>query len=165
MTKKILDGFGEKWMTSGLIDSLENDTLKEKLGKGVEIQRENDDKKFFYLNDILDAVAGDTADQIKLILTNSDTGFSDAEERGILHQGHGESLEYFLNELRKCKENKEDVPAVLFVEMSQIMHDRYKKLIESVLEKNDMKGEVITLDVDNERRGDTELKETITSLI
>lgn len=164
--KIILDVTGEKWKTKGLFDGIEDRANRGKFGENVVIQGHNagEGESFFYLDNALKAVREDINNEIKLIITNSDTGFSNPEERKLLGQSQGETIEYFLQELRRCKENSDEIPSILFMEMSNIMRDRYKDMILDAFADNDLNGQVISGE-ESIDKADCNINDIISSLI
>ena len=88
--------------------------------------------------------------QIKLVITSVGDGFfADSEERELLNQSQIETIEYFLDELKKCKENPEELPAILFLETSSIMDKLYSKKVTELLTEKEIKGNMVTMETDN----------------
>ena len=136
--KKIIYGFG---FDSGVIPPL-MDEVEYKLSnvEGVEVHQVVGG----LFNDIIEEVAKDIDNTIKLIVTHFDNGF-DSENVSE------SNLVEFLRKLKETKDDQSNLPAVYFVDSTSNYHDEYYEYVVDTMKEFEIPGELFVVAADSSK--------------
>ena len=144
--KKIIYGFNG--FDGGVIPPL-MDEVEHKLSNvaGIEVNQVVGG----LFNDIIEEVAKDTDNIIKLIVTHFDNGFDSENIRE-------NNLSEFLRKLKETKDDPSNLPAVYFVDSTSNYPNEYYEYVVDTMKKFEIPGELFVVATDSSFKQENEQK-------